>query len=317
LALVFDWDSERARTRLVSRETRPPLQVVRPFDLPDGSVLLHMQNVAGGVLGGDLLDVNITLNAGARVQLTTTGANRIYRPRETDGPAVQSTKLYVGAGSLLEYLPDPTIPFASARYRQTTNVTLGDGAGLYWWEVLSPGRTAHGEVFAYEKLDIAASIDTEDGSPVVRERSIVGSHPQPPPSSRAPSLLPQGDGQELVSAGQRQALPLHLTFFPSGRRGSLRSRLGPYRYLATFYAMRVGASSIELLDAERSLTDLAMELSVPGETVWGVSALSAHGLIVRGLSRRSHTLNASLIAFWRHAKRLLHNEDIVIPRKVW
>jgi len=286
LVLVFDYDAACKRTRLVSRESRPPLQVVRPFDLPDGGVLLHIQNVAGGVLGGDLLDVNITLNAGARVQLTTTGANRIYRPRETDGPAVQSTKLYVGAGSLLEYLPDPTIPFASARYRQTTNITLGDGAGLYWWEVLSPGRTAHGEVFAYEKLDIAASIDTEDGSPVVRERNVV--------------------------RGQGAPLPPN----PGGRT-ALGSSLGPYRYLATFYAMRVGASSIELLDAERSLTDLALELSVPGETVWGVSALSAHGLVVRGLSCRSRTLNASLIAFWRHAKRLLHNEDIVIPRKVW
>ena len=214
------------------------------------------------------------MTAGARVQLTTTGANRIYRPRETDGPAVHSMKLRVGAGALLEYLPDPTIPFAGARYRQTTNITLGDRAGLYWWEVLSPGRTAHGEVFAYERLDIAASIDTEDGMPVARERSVIG-------------------------------------------EGSLRYRLGPYRYLATFYAMRVGISSAALLEAERSLTDVALELSVPGETVWGASALSAHGLVVRGLSCRSHTLSASLIAFWRHAKRLLHDEEIVIPRKVW
>lgn len=278
LALAFDWDERRSRTRLARRECVAPLQVVRPFEQPDGGLLIHMQSVAGGVLGGDKLEIDVSLASGARVQLTTTGANRIYRPRETDAPAVQATRLALGAGALLEYLPDPTIPFAGARYRQETRITLGDGAGLYWWEVLFPGRAAHGERFAYDRLDLAASIDTEGGLPIARDRAVLE---------------------------------------PGRRALDLPGRLGPYQYLATFYALRVGMSSAELLAAERALTDVALELSEPGECVWGVSALAAHGLVARGLSKRSHRINASLIALWREAKRLLHGEEISIPRKVW
>ena len=256
----------------------PPLQIVRPFEMADGGLLLHMQSVAGGVLGGDRLDLDITLEADARVQLTTTGANRIYRPRETDAPAVQSTQIAVGPGALLEYLPDPTIPFAGARYRQKTRITLADSAGVYWWEVLSPGRIAHGERFAYECLDLSATIDHENGTTIARDRAVLE------PARRA-----------LSSPG----------------------RMGPYDYLITFYALRIGAPAAELLGVESALTEIALRHSETDEAVWGASALAAHGIVIRGMSRRSPPIHATLIELWREAKRLLHGEDISIPRKVW
>ena len=76
--------SEQGETRLTAVDAlmqTPPLRFVRPFPLPDGAALVHLHNLSGGVLGGDTLQTTIDVDAGARAQVTTTGATRIYRRR--------------------------------------------------------------------------------------------------------------------------------------------------------------------------------------------------------------------------------------------
>ena len=83
----------------------------------------HLHNLSGGVLGGDQLALAVTVEAQAQAQVTTTGRDtRVYRHRP--GPdATQRTSLRVGAGGLLEYLPDTLIPYAGARYRQQSGLS--------------------------------------------------------------------------------------------------------------------------------------------------------------------------------------------------
>src|SRR5208282_5562950 len=78
------------RTVLAASRQQAPLQVVRAFALEDGGALAHLHNVSGGLLGGDRLELRARVGAGASVQLTTTGATRIYRPRELAADAAQS-----------------------------------------------------------------------------------------------------------------------------------------------------------------------------------------------------------------------------------
>jgi len=120
---------------------------VRAFTLEDGTALAHLHNVSGGLLGGDHLAMQVNLASGAKVQLTTTGATRIYRSREGFSATTQCNEVSIAEGTLLEYLPDATIPFAGARYLQRTSINLAAGAGLFWWEILAPGREARGELF--------------------------------------------------------------------------------------------------------------------------------------------------------------------------
>ncbi len=154
LRLDFSLDTESGRTLLANSYQEPPLKVVRAFSLPDGSVLAHLHNVSGGLLGGDHLTQQIAIGDGAKVQLTTTGATRIYRHRSGFAPTTQRNEITVGQGALLEYLPDTTIPFAGARYRQHTSIQLAAGAGLFWWEILAPGREAGGEIFEFDELEV-------------------------------------------------------------------------------------------------------------------------------------------------------------------
>src|SRR6201999_3837590 len=90
----------------------------------------------------------------ATAQVTTTGATRLYRHRTGAADSEQHTCISVAENGLVEYLPDPLIPFAGSRHVQLTTVTLADHASFFWWEVLAPGRHAMGEHFAFESLRI-------------------------------------------------------------------------------------------------------------------------------------------------------------------
>jgi urease accessory protein len=171
LSLAFERVAASGRTRARVLERRPPLAVVRAFELPDGAALVHVHNVSGGVLGGDDLEIDVTVGPRARALITTPSATQIYR-REGGREARQRTRVRVESDGLLELLPDPLIPFAGSAYRQHTAIDLGHGASLYWWEVVAPGRVARRESFAYDLLALDAEIRHE-GRLVALERFAI------------------------------------------------------------------------------------------------------------------------------------------------
>jgi urease accessory protein len=276
LRLVFERDQREGSTILASSLQQPPLRVVRSFVQPDGSALAHLHNVSGGLLGGDALELDVRVGAGAMVQLTTTGATRIYRPRREALETSQSTEISVGENALLEYLPDAIIPFAGVRYAQRTNVRLAAGAGIFWWEILAPGREARGEWFEYESIAMHCDIAAE-GRLIAAERALLEPRERPVASP---------------------------------------ARLGHYRYWATFYICRVGLPTAMWLTLEQQLREAAEPHARPGETLWGISALAAHGLAIRCLAIQGRDVLPGLHALWRAAKWALYEREVVPPRKV-
>jgi urease accessory protein len=273
LNLTFAINGSR-QTRLTKRTHEPPLQVIRDFAQPDGAALVHLHNTSGGILGGDHLSLSVDVGPDAQAQLTTTSATRLYR---SDITATQITEVVVGEGGLLEYLPDPVIPFAGSRYRQETRIALAPDAGLFWWETLTPGRAARGELFAYDCLELNLDL-TAGNRPVAVERV---------------RLEP---AQHLLSSP---------------------ARFGPYRFLTTFYVCHVGLSPAQWRALEEQLSQEADARSRPGEILWGVSTLPAHGLSIRGLSTTGRELSTGLLAFWCAAKRELYGREAILPRKVY
>jgi urease accessory protein len=122
-----------------------------------------LHNVSGGILAGDRLSLHV--DALAPMLITTTGATRLYRHRSGADDSEQRMNFSIGEGSLLEYLPDPLIPFAGSRHSQRTSFSLGRDATLLWWEVL-----AH--TFAFERLQISSSIDI-CGNPALHEDFVL------------------------------------------------------------------------------------------------------------------------------------------------
>jgi urease accessory protein len=153
--------SDGERVMQVLRQD-PPWRVVRSFRLSNDASLIHLHNLSGGVLSGDNLMLAVEVGSGAHVQMTSTGATRIYRHRADRVDALSSMQANVRSHALFEYLPDQIIPYAGSRFHQDVEIDLdSDDAGLFWWETVTPGRTASGERFAFDRLSLRTHLTCE------------------------------------------------------------------------------------------------------------------------------------------------------------
>jgi urease accessory protein len=170
LALHFSKDSsETSGTSLRVTRQDPPWRALRAFSNASGEALVHLHNVSGGVLGGDNLRLEVSLDSHAQAQITTVGATRIHRHRPDRPESSHASLFRLANGAFLEYLPDPVIPFARSRFSQHCEIHLSSGAGLVCWETLSAGRVAHGESFSFERFSANTEIHSGDG-PIALER---------------------------------------------------------------------------------------------------------------------------------------------------
>jgi len=277
LDVRFEAREEPNRTILAECKQQLPLRIVRAFQLDDGAALVHLHNLSGGVLGGDDLDLTIKVGKRAIAQVTSTGATRIYRSSKDAKPAQQRVQISIDDDGLVEYLPDQLIPFADSRYRQETRIDLRANAGVFWWETVAPGREAHNEMFEYDLLQLKTWISAF-GQPIAIE---------------------------------------HMRIEPRRRSIFSLARLGRYAYFSTFYICRVGIETSRWIELERLLGELAAQWSCPSQTVWAISPLRAHGLVIRALSISGREITNRLPAFWRTAKRFLYDREAVLPRKIY
>ncbi len=258
----------------------PPWKVVRGFERQDGGSLVHLGNVSGGIFGGDRLRLSAALDAGAQAMLTTSGATRIYRPRDAAPEARLECEFSVGPEALLEYLPDPLIPYRNARLLQTTVFSLEAGATLLAWDAIAPGRAAAGEIFEYERVKIATEIRV-GGTKILDDRL-------------------------LFEPGR---FPLHAP-----------ASLGGYHYLVTFIAVRAGAAATEMRQLEQKMAELGLEAESARDgsgELWASTTLPEHGVLVRGALRSPLRIPRRLRSLWNVARQQTCGGTVALPRKTY
>lgn len=144
LSLEFACRGEK--TILGRERVQAPLKVQRPF-YPEGDAICHsvMLHTAGGIVGGDRLAVQVAVQPQAQALVTSAAATKVYRSNGFE--AQNQVTLHVSAGGCLEWLPQETILFNGAQYRQQLKVTLEAGAIWLGWDLTRLGRSARGEQF--------------------------------------------------------------------------------------------------------------------------------------------------------------------------
>lgn len=166
LSLRFARDRQ-GRTRLVDRRQRYPLTTTAVLPMETGpGALIYVQNAAGSVFGGDRLHLDVRLEAGAALCLSTPSATRL----QGDDLSVQTVQVSVGEGAFFESVPDMIIPHPNAVHRQQTRIDLAEGACAILAETLAPGRVARGERHAYQSVSLQLHASFR-GSPVLRDAS--------------------------------------------------------------------------------------------------------------------------------------------------
>src|SRR5258708_39472022 len=122
--LWMRFEDRNGETIIRLKQQQPPWRVIRAFPGGAGEALAHLHNVYGGVLDNDDLRLEVEVGPDARAQLTTTGAMRIYRSRSAGTVSRQQSGILVHERGLLEYLPDPLIPYAQSRFEQSATIEL-------------------------------------------------------------------------------------------------------------------------------------------------------------------------------------------------
>jgi urease accessory protein len=110
-------------------------------------------NTAGGLTGGDRLDLAFRVGEHAGATITSQACEKVYRA--LDDPAQVSVKISLEAGAAMHWLPQPTIFFDGARLRRETQVNMASDATLLAIEGVIFGRAAMGEIVSTGSLSDA------------------------------------------------------------------------------------------------------------------------------------------------------------------
>ena len=169
--LRLQYAKREHRTVLAHSYFTTPWKLLPPIYLDDtGAAYTLLVNPSGGLVGGDSLSIDMTLDRDAHVLISAPSANRVYR---TEGkPSEQHIKITLGPGAILEWFPEHTIPFAGSRFRQTLHATLAPGATIILWDAIASGRIAREERWAFTDLENDIQITTASGDSLV-ERYVL------------------------------------------------------------------------------------------------------------------------------------------------
>jgi len=152
-------------TEIADRYQQAPLQiqkVLHPNPAFPGMAWVYVLTVTGGIGQGDRLQTEIVARDGAQVHLTTPAATKIYRA--PTAPASHRLHIHAGAGTHVEYLPGPVIPFRGARFLEEVILVAHPTATLVYGSILNPGRVAMGESHAYDLYTSRVTAQGQDGT---------------------------------------------------------------------------------------------------------------------------------------------------------
>ncbi|MGE3911190.1 MAG: urease accessory protein UreD [Chloroflexota bacterium] len=168
--LRLEFGARAGKTRLLGMRCRVPFHVGRALyperDWPELAHLL-VTMPTGGFVQGDVASMAVTVRDGAQVHLTSQSATRAYRCEAA--PIGQRLTLEARGESLLEWWPDPLIPYAGASVDQTLSVTVDERATVLLADCWLAGRIARGEVHQYARLALTTFAERPDGTLLFRD----------------------------------------------------------------------------------------------------------------------------------------------------
>ncbi len=149
---------------MVRQYQRAPLHILRPIHLvlarSDMGFVFHQQQGDGLVQGHRYrMDIDCV-----------PAPPRTSRPRPPprssarDNFATPLVNLHVGESAVLEYLPDPIVPFRTWRLFQRPCLTAAPDATVILVEILLPGRVAHDEAHAYDLCWMETEVRVPEGT---------------------------------------------------------------------------------------------------------------------------------------------------------
>ena len=117
----------------------------------DGRCEIPLLHTAGGLVGGDQLEVDLNLQSDSKSLITSVAAQKVYgsigrsRLHPNGAWAQQRVHCELSSDSDLEWLPQELVLYADALFEQNLSVRLPENASFLSVEIVRLGRTAAGE----------------------------------------------------------------------------------------------------------------------------------------------------------------------------
>lgn len=115
-----------------------PLRILQSL-YPEGDEVCHnvLVHPPGGLVGGDTLDMRVTVGPGAHGLVTTPGATRFYRSEA--GLATQQVQARLDDGARLEWLPLEALAYNGCNALNRARFELAPTAELMTWDITALG----------------------------------------------------------------------------------------------------------------------------------------------------------------------------------
>ncbi len=170
-------DKKAQKTRLAQCRHRGPLYVQRAF-YPEGPFLPHIYllHPPGGVVSGDLLEIDLNVQEEAHALFTTPGAGRVYRARKDKAPQGQNVRINVAQGGCAEWFPLENILYPNANAKLTTKIYLEEGAHFSGWDITTLGLPAQKAFFTSGHLNQRLEIWLNDEPKLIECLAFDGGH---------------------------------------------------------------------------------------------------------------------------------------------
>ncbi len=135
LKLDYTHESQRSVARYLHQG---PLRILQSL-YPEGDQICHnvLVHPPGGLVGGDTLDIQVSVAKGAHGLVSTPGATRFYK--SGGHPALQQVVAHVSDGARLEWLPLEAIAYNDCEATNRAIFNLDPGAELIAWDVTALG----------------------------------------------------------------------------------------------------------------------------------------------------------------------------------
>ena len=143
--LSLDYQRQQGRT-VLHHASDGPLRILKSL-YPEGDAVCHnvIVHPPGGLVGGDVLDIQVRVGAGAHGLISTPGATRFYASDEA--PATQQVALTLAPGARLEWLPLESIAYPGCLANNHWRASLEGDAELMAWDVCALGLPAARQPF--------------------------------------------------------------------------------------------------------------------------------------------------------------------------
>ncbi len=242
------------------------LKITRPIYLEEKTPSIYLIHIGGGYVDGDTYYSKLKVEEGAELLVTSQASTKVYQTPKV--PVEQHTEIELAKNSTLEYIMDPLIMYKGARFIQKTSVNMGEGASLFYSDIITPGWAENGKGFQYDWI-----------------RSKL-----------------------KVKKNNKLVLFDHLWVEPDGEIQGIMQLEG-YTHLGTFIIIHG--------KADKTFTDQLYEELVPfsGETRFGISTLTAGGVVIRILANGSRKIEELISQAHRFARNTLLGKEQVYWRK--